>query len=125
MTVEHWVEYRFPGTLFSETSTKQLNGPDLASEAHKNFPRNAFGFQLFDVRVRKGKLEDGEKITQRDRINKDTMYFPGGKVYSVNDIKALSGDHRVLISNMEGNGWTHVVKTCQGNWQPFDRGVIL
>ena len=121
MKTEHWVEYYFPGLLFSESSTKRLKYRDV-DEAVEHFPESAFAFELYDVEVRKGTLEDGASIEDRRTTNKSCRYYPDATTYTVEQVKQLPGDYKILISNMECNKHKRVVRTKAGNWQPFEQG---
>lgn len=124
MTIEHWAEYWHPGSLFAEDSHKQLRSRSTV-EALAKMPNSAFAFRLYDVRVLTGTLEDGSSTEKRTTENESKTYYPGGAVYDVEGIRSLDGDHRILISNMEGNDWPVVVKTRLGNFQPFENAEIV
>lgn len=70
--------------------------------------------------------EDGKKMRDTEIFNEGGKFYPGGVVYSLNDIKAMGQDFHILALNMEGNDWPKVVKTRAGNFQPFlDEDVVL
>jgi len=48
-----------------------------------------------------------------------------GEAMTVDQVAALPGDHRTLISNMNGNGWATVVRTRAGNFQPVEDGDVV
>lgn len=119
MKTEHWVEYHIPGTLFTESETHKLSSRSV-SEAVKYCPEYAFGFHLFDVEIRSGVLEDGERIEKKKVVNESGRYYPQGKVYDRDDVKSMGSKYHSLLSNMESHGWSHVVRTRRGNFQPFE-----
>jgi hypothetical protein len=75
MKTEHWVEYSIPGTFFSESENKQLDSQNV-EQALEHMPRSAFAFHFYEVKVQKGKLEDGEVIEDRKTINRSQLITP-------------------------------------------------
>lgn len=124
MTIEHWVKYFEPGTLFREESSLKLASRS-EQEAMARYPKNAYGFQFYDVEVLSGTLENGEPISKRTIVNKSPMYYPGARVLNEEDITALKGDHGILLSNMCCNGWSRVALTPMGNFQPFEENCRI
>jgi hypothetical protein len=121
MTVEHWVTYLFPGSFFNEEGSVKLTSRDQI-EALKKMPRRAFAFSLYDVEVRTGVLEDGEKIVNRRTVNKGNKFYPDGAIYSKQDVAREFGIDSILYANMDCNDWKRLVKTRTGNFQPLEEG---
>lgn len=127
MTTEHWVKFLLPGTLFPEETRVQLESRSTR-EAMAFADKNAYAFKLYDVEVRTGVLEDGEKIENRRMVNESGMYFIGGKLLDKEDIakeNELNNRYSILLSNMESNGYEYVVRCRTGNYQPFQEGDVL
>jgi len=124
MVIEHWVEYFIPGSLFSESDYVKLQTRNVAAAVAK-MPKNAFAFQLYDVCVREGVLEDGKKITDRKEENRSGRYYPDGKLYSLQEAIADHGEKSILVSNMRCNKWDPLVKTRLGNHQPFEKDDMI
>lgn len=114
-----YVEIMYPGTLFSESEIKEVNsGRDPYAVAHEH--KNAFGFRFFDQERTQVKVGSKTQVVSGERKNDSKFYYPGGQTFTVEEVKRLKGDHEILISNMEGNGYKKVVRTRRGNFQPFD-----
>lgn len=120
MVVEHWAEYWLPGSFVSETDTKKLEYRSV-EEALRKMPKNAYAFNLYDIRVRTGQLEDGHDIVDRKAENRSGRYYPGGRRYNLDEAKREHGERSILVSNMECNKYD-VVKTRLGNYQPIEPG---
>jgi len=111
--LKHYVEIYYPGGFFSETSTIEIKNREVDFE----IPENCFGYRLFD---RTEVKQDGELLIG-DRKNISGMVYLGEK-YSLSRLKKEFGnkkDYRILISNVEDNGYKGAVKTRRGNWQPL------
>jgi hypothetical protein len=118
MKTEHWVEYLHPGSFYPEESRLRLKQYS-ATEALRKLPKTAFAFTLYDVEIRSGKLEDGETIEQRKKVNESGRFYPGGEIKYLEEIKSMGEGFEILASNMENNDWNSVVRTRAGNFQPF------
>ena len=119
--LKHYVEYLYPGILFSETSVKEVAERDVKAV---DISDGCFGFRFFDRTVT---VIDGETLTG-DRKNVSGWYYQGEKM-TLEQVKATHGsDHnyRMLISNMENNGYGTVVKTKFGQFMPLnDNDTVL
>jgi hypothetical protein len=113
-----YVEVMYPGILFSESSVEEVDYRDPYAVAKKY--KNAFGFRFFDQERTEVKVGSKKQTVSGERKNESKFYYPDGETYTVADVKKLKGDHSILISNMEGNGYKKVVRTRMGNFQPFD-----
>ena len=81
----------------------------------------AFAVQFYDQQVETVNLPWNEERPVRSHPeNLSPKYYYGGVVYSLADVKSIFPDEKILITNMEVNGWKHVVKTRHGNVQPFN-----
>lgn len=123
----HFVIFYSPGTLFAETSSRQIDkwDVDLAMEiAHEIVERHGaipYGFR-FSTRTRgKNDLDSYESENSR-------MYFLGGQIMTLKELEKLNNpDDKILISNMRINGYKRVViNTNSWKWvQPFNKGDIV
>jgi len=113
-----YVEVMYPGILFSESDIQEVDyrDPDAIAKKYKN----AFGFRFFDQERTQVKVGSKTQTVSGERKNESKFYYPGGKTFTTAEVKKLKGDHEILISNMEGNGYAKVVRTRMGNFQPFD-----
>lgn len=117
MKVETKIEFFFPGSFFSESSVEPISHRD----PHKViFPNGAFAFRFFDVETQVATLEDGTTFNHPRKINESPTYYPGGQALTAADVRALPGDHEILLANMEANKWSKVIRTRLGNYQPFE-----
>ena len=113
--LKHYVEYLHPGIIFSESSVEEIAERDVKAV---NMPDSCFGFRFFDRTVTD---IDGETLAG-GRKNVSGWYLQGEKM-TLEQVKAIYGsDHnyRILISNMEGNGYGAVVKTKFGQFIPLN-----
>jgi hypothetical protein len=106
----HGVEYLYPGIFVSENECKDITSPDPAL-ALKKMPKGAYAFRFYEynqILDMKGKPKNFSGWT-----------YPNGRVYTLAEIKKKFPQQKILISNMEGNGWNRVVETQTHNWVPF------
>ena len=104
-----YVEIYYPGSLFPETSTKQV--PDRSPI---ELPGGAYAYSFFD---REEVQAEGETLTGKEK-NRSGMFYTG-ELFTIKELKERHPEKRVLISNIEGNGYSKAVLTRAGNWQPF------
>jgi hypothetical protein len=109
---KHFVTFRSPGTFTAEEITEPINSWDVgqATEmAHDIIERHGaipYAF-FFTTRTRKD-TELDSKETQRSG-----QYFLGGTVLTLQEVKDRNDPQdRILISNMEHNGWDRIVENC-------------
>lgn len=119
---KHFVEFYSAGTFVAEETVKEIDSWDVnkAIEMSRNiterYGAKPYGFR-FITRGRTDTDLDSKVIAQSG------TYFINGDVKTLEEIKA-EGDpnNRILISNMESNGWNKVVTTHNPyKWtQPFE-----
>ncbi len=113
--LKHYVEYLYPGIIVSETSVSEIAERDVSKVEISD---HCFGFRFFDRTVT---VVDGENLTG-DRKNISGWYYQGEKM-TIEQVKATFGSdskYDILISNMENNGYTSVVKTKFGQFMPLN-----
>lgn len=118
MTTKHYATYYYPSIMCSGEGTVEL--PENTVEAAlKQMPTAAFAFTLYDVETQTATLEDGSSFEHDRTVYRSGMIYPCAAAFTVDEVKALTGDHRILVGNMIGNGWQKVVRTRAGNFQPL------
>lgn len=123
---KHFVEFHSPGTFVQEKTCKPIAEWDVTKAmkmAHgvtERYGATPYGFQFVT-------RERGDEDMDSREVARSPMYFLGGMVETLAQVKArnLRGD-RVLIANMEGNGWVRVItNTNSYRWtQPFNDGDV-
>lgn len=115
--LKHYVEFFYPGSFFPETRVREIQ--DRTSPA-TNVPEGAYGWRVFSQETI---TMGGETLTGKPKDYGPMVYF--GEIMTLEDVRALGGDYRILISNMEINGWDRVVRTVRGNFQPLNDGDVV
>jgi hypothetical protein len=115
-----FVEILYPGSFMPEESVHKVKERDPERIA-KSYPK-AFCFEFYDVVQNRITVDGEEQTVSGKRKNKSGRYYPGATVFTTEDLKKLPEDFSILISNMECNGWTRVVRTRRGNFQPLEKG---
>ena len=107
---KHYVEFRYPGSLFTDISIEEIAERDPSKI---KATKSCFGYRLFD-RI-EGEI-NGVKVSSKPLNYSGVYYF--GIVKTLEDIKKeMPGSN--LEYNMKTNNWDKVVKTRCGNYQPF------
>ena len=123
-TVTTYVEYLFPGVLFPEESAHSVterNPGRIAREA----PEGVFAFRFYDVVTTTATTAGGEQVKLRSgAVNSTGRYYIDAEKLTAADVEALPGDHRILLSNMRGNGWDVILRCRTGNFQPLESGDV-
>ena len=122
MKTVQMITFYYPGILFSENSSKEIGHRD---PYRVKMPNNAFAFSFYDKVIQTAKLENGKEIEHVEKKNESERYYPGGQSLNLTQAKQATGDNRILCSNMEANGYDRVIRTCMGNYQPFEPGKTL
>lgn len=109
--LKHYVEYFYPGILFSETSVDEIKerNPNKI-----NLPENCYGFRFFD-RI---EIKKDDEILKGEKKNISGIYYDG-KVFTLEEVKHKFPNKKNLIQNMEYDDWNKVVKTKTGGFYPF------
>lgn len=118
----HKARYLHPGSLFSEETTETLDSRD-PEEARQKAPTSAFAFVIYDIEAPPDLGPDFTVIPKPK--NESSKYYLGGTIHTLAEVEVMGNDFRILASNMRGNCWDHVVHTCQGNWQPLEKGDVI
>jgi hypothetical protein len=114
---ETYARFYTPGAMFADT----FDVP-CAPDAHPDeirFPENAYAFDFY----RREDVIDGENTYRgKERKIGKRWYHPDSYVLTLAEVKGRADPRdRILIGNMECNGWPSVIFSRWGNWpQPFD-----
>ena len=112
-----YVEKIYRGILFSESSISEVEERDPMKVENDGSMQ---GFRFYDKEF----VVDGEKSYDGEKSNySNWIYY--GKRLSLDEVKTQYGnnpDYRILISNMEGNGYQYVCHTQAGSFLPMQEG---
>jgi len=122
MRIIHKITFYYCGTFFDEDSTRVVK---TRNPGNVVVPKHAFAFEFFDIVKQNATLEDGRVIEHSERKNSGPMYYPGAKIMTANDVKQEIADNKILLYNMECNGWEKVIKTRMGNFKPYVTGKTV
>lgn len=123
----HFVTFYSPGTFFAEDTTKPIDSWDvekarkMARKIVERYDARPFGFR-FTTRER------GPKALDSHVTKTSPMYYLGGKIESLAEVKARATEaDRILIANMEGNRWDRIVSGASPwRWvQPLRDGDVV
>ena len=124
---QNFVEFYSPGTFVAETTTKPIDEWDIdkalemAEAITERYGAKPYGFR-FILRSRKDDELDS-KITM-----KSGMHYINCEVLTIDQIKSKNDPKdRILIQNMECNGWDRIVTTKTGwKWtQPLEKDDVV
>lgn len=125
---QHFVTFYSPGTFFAEDTTKEIDSWDvekareMAASIIERYNARPYGFR-FTTRSR-GPKDLDSKVTATSY-----MYYIGGRVRTLAEVRAAADpDERILLSNMESNGYARIWQTTEGwRWtQPLsDDDIVL
>jgi hypothetical protein len=114
MTTKTYVTFFYPGSFFPETSIREVAERSLTPD---EIPNGCYAYR-FHSQV-EGTL-DGEKVVGSPKDYSGMFYI--GEVLTLEQVKEKYPTNKILISNIEGNGWDVVVRTRLGNFQPLSQG---
>jgi len=113
---QSFVTFFSPGTMVAETTTTPIDKWDInkaismAKEVKERHGALPYGFQ-FTIRERADKELDSKETVRSG------MYYLGGKISTLDEIKKKNDPKdRILISNMECNGYDRIV-TNNNSWK--------
>ena len=121
---KHYVIFYSPGSFVAEETRKEIDSwsvPKAKAMAHGIKERHGatpYGFR-FVTRERGGKDFDSKEV------KRSGMYYFGGKIWTLAELKARNNSKdRTLIWNMDNNNWSKVViNTNSWKWiQPLEKG---
>jgi len=109
---KHYIEWFFPGVFVSETL---INSVPTRTRPAK-IPKDAYAYRFFD------RLEtkiDGETLIGKPKNFSGKVYLDS-EIFTLENVKSMTGDHKILISNMENSGMKNVVRTKFGQFFPYN-----
>jgi hypothetical protein len=123
MIEKHFVTFYSPGTFVSEMTVEPVDSWDVEEATSKarhiieRYGARPYGFR-FTTRRNDGELDSKE-------VRRSGMYFLGGEVLTLQQVKDRNDPaDRILISNMECNGYEKVVEN-RNSWKatiPLNEG---
>jgi hypothetical protein len=125
---KHFVTFYSPGTFVAESTTNPIAEWDvdaavkMAGKITERHGASPYGFR-FTTRER------GDDDLDSKVVATSPMHYIGGLIRTVEEVRAKADlKERILLSNMEGNGYARVWQTTKG-WlwtQPLeDDDVVL
>lgn len=119
---EQRITVYYPGIIVAETDDVPISPPQTPEAIVLWLRPSAFAFVVRTV-LCADPIDDGRggtlNVTPRE-LTKSGVYFPGGEVFTVEEIAAMGAEYRTLLANVEHCG--AAVKTRVGSWQPFGPG---
>jgi hypothetical protein len=124
---KHFVIFFSPGTFVAETTEKPIESWDvdkateMARSIKERYDATPYGF-CFTTRARKDDELDSKEV------KRSGMYYLGGKVLTLAEVKDQMPEERTLIGNMECNKWDRIlINTNSWKWtQPLtDKDTVL
>lgn len=113
--IELYAEFFFPGLIVSESSTRKI----ASREDIGPWPDYAYSMRTFAVTVAD---VDGERVTGKARDYSPTTWR--GRAMTLDDVKREMPNERILIENMQGNGWNRICRTATGRCFPMDKDDV-
>ncbi len=125
---QHFVEFLSPGTFVAESTTKPIEqfndihtAVAMAREIEERHNAVPYGFRFITRARADDELDSSE-------VGRSAMYYLGGRVLTLDGVRREMPNEKILISNMESNGWGRVV-VSENSWrtvQPLgDNDCIL
>jgi len=119
-----YVKYLSPGTIVAEETIREVTSRDPQLAARKA-PAHAFGFTFFDRVIIRAECGEEMVTTRSAERNVSPVHYIDAEVLDAAAVEALPGDHKILLSNMRGNGWDRMVRCRTGWFQPLGERDVL
>lgn len=133
---KHYVTFLSPGTLFSESSTKEIDSWDtkkaveMAEKILERYNAKPYGFRFSTYKTHEP-VSDGEggTLEVRPKLTKESgLYFLGGKLETYDDVVRRNSDkEQILRDNMRFNDiW--IVCINDNSWRatmPFEESSAI
>lgn len=108
----YYVTYHSPGAFFAENSKIEVPNHDMKVILKKS--ENAYSFTLTKKTVF---IKDGVPFSSPEWGA--ITYFIDAEIFTLAEVKKQFLDSKILISNMEINGYDSIIKTNCGWFLPF------
>jgi hypothetical protein len=118
MNIQDRISYSIAAGFFPETYTADISERSAAA-AFTVLPPEAYSFYFYKVDTDLPEVGEHFRV-ESVPFDKSPTHYVDGVVYTKADVEKMGDEMRILLSNMEGNGWSHVIKCNTGGWQPFD-----
>lgn len=125
--IKHFVHFFSPGTFVAEETVKPIESWNIeeaqamARSIKERYDARPYGFCFVTRERKKGELDSKE-------VKRSSTYFLGGEVLTLKQVKARNDPNdKILISNMEGNGWDRIVDN-RNSWrwiQPLRKDDVV
>lgn len=114
-----YVRFWSPGSFVAEEWDRPADSADPRKVA---WPDNAYAFRLF----KREDVIDGDKTYQGKPEQVGPIYYhPDSVIQSLDEVRANPKASRILVSNMECNGWEQMIWTRWVTWpQPYEPGKM-
>ena len=114
--LKHYIEFLYPGILFTETSAREVQIRDPSTI---QAPKECYGYRFFDRQeiTLENEKHKPETLNGEPKNYSGTYYF--GKTMTLEEIKREIPNARHLINNMKHSEWNKFVKTRGGTFHPF------
>lgn len=120
MATKTFVERGFLGLLFGESSVEEVESRDIEA-AKTASPKGTIWFRFFDREF----LDANGETLRGDPKNYSKHYMINGRPITLAKVKADPESDRILISNMECNGWEKVWRTDWGRTTQMPSDAIV
>lgn len=106
-----YIEWIYPGILFSETSSSEVK----TRSKNRKFAKGAYGFRFFD----REEVEQNGEILKGEPKNYSKIHIKG-TAYTAEEAEKAFPDERILLSNIRINKMKGVIATKQGGFYEWD-----
>ena len=113
-----FVTFLSPGIMFPEYETVEVLSRDIDE---LDIPDNVYAFHFFD-RIEE---EIDGVVLKSEALNESPRYLYNGRVMSRSEIMVEVPNNKILLSNMESNGWYYMFRSHLGNFQPIWEDDII
>ena len=121
MATKTFAEYGYLGLLFGESSVREVESRDIEAAKADEKAEHAVWIRFYD---REEAEIDGETLVGKPK-NYSKTYMINGEPMTLEEVKRDHADERILISNMEGNGYDRVWKTTHGRFTQLPEDAVI
>jgi hypothetical protein len=108
---KYYVTFYMPGIICAEYWDKDIDSPDPNMV---EWPKNAYAFNLYE---QENIIDDNGKVFEGESKKLGPMYYhPDSKIETLSQLKKSHPNDKILINNVESNGYKNVIWTRWNNW---------